>query len=153
MTPPPPVGKASRTGDRNIRGLGRPDRNVCNILRHCWAILLKQAQRTHAKMPLWRHPHCSSCSYFSIPTLRIFWISCDVYIFCLLTSLSSGFLATRVLPGAIGHSILRTSVKPRCIPLSNSQDPELVLLGSHLNCPSGIDPGYFDISTLKNQIP
>jgi len=34
-----------------------------------------------------------------------------------------GFLATRVLPGAIGHSILRTSVKP----LSHSRDPELVL--------------------------
>jgi len=64
----------------------------------------------------------------------------------------TGFLATRVLPGAIGHSILRTSVKPRCIPLSNSQDPELVLLSSHLDYPSGIDPGYFDISTLKNQI-
>jgi len=29
----------------------------------------------------------------------------------------AGFLATRVLPGVIGHSILRTSVKPRCIPL------------------------------------
>ena len=39
----------------------------------------------------------------------------------------AGFLATRVLPGAIGHSILRTSVKTWCIPLSNSQDPELVL--------------------------
>jgi len=65
----------------------------------------------------------------------------------------SGFLATRVLPRAIGHSILRISVKPRCIPLSNSQDPELVLLSSHLDYPSGIDPGYFDISTLKNQIP
>ena len=48
----------------------------------------------------------------------------------------SGFLATRVLPGAIGHSILRISVKPRCIPLSNSQDPELVLLSSHFWYPS-----------------
>jgi len=37
-----------------------------------------------------------------------------------------GFLATRVLPGAIKHSILRTSVKPWCIPLSNRQDPETV---------------------------
>jgi len=45
---------------------------------------------------------------------------------------TAGFLATRVLPGAIGHSILRTSVKPRCIPLSNSQDPELALLSSNL---------------------
>jgi len=43
-------------------------------------------------------------------------------------ALDPGFLATRVLPGAIGHFILRTSVKPRRIPLSNSQDPELVLL-------------------------
>jgi len=42
-----------------------------------------------------------------------------------------GFLATRVLPGAIGHSILRTSVKPRYTPLSNSRDRELVLLSSH----------------------
>jgi len=35
-----------------------------------------------------------------------------------------GFLAALALPGAIGHSILRTSVKPRCIPgpLSHSQD-------------------------------
>jgi len=66
---------------------------------------------------------------------------------------TSGFLATRVLPGAIGHSILRTSVKPRYIPLSNSQDPELVLLSSHFCYPSGIDPRSFVISTLKNQIP
>ena len=46
-------------------------------------------------------------------------------------TMEAGFLATRVLPGAIGHSILRTSVKPWYIPLSNSQDPELVLLSSH----------------------
>jgi len=47
------------------------------------------------------------------------------------TGFYTGFLATHVLPGAIGHSILRTSVKPRYIPLSNSQDPELVLLSSN----------------------
>jgi len=64
-----------------------------------------------------------------------------------------GFLATRVLPGAIGHSILRTSVNPRRIPLSTSQDPELVLLSLDLYYPSGIDPWSFVISTLKNQIP
>ena len=34
---------------------------------------------------------------------------------CTSSSSCSGFLATRVLPGAIGHSILRTSVKPRYI--------------------------------------
>jgi len=38
-----------------------------------------------------------------------------------------GFLATRVLPGAIEHSILRTSVKPWYISLSHSQDPEVFL--------------------------
>jgi len=64
----------------------------------------------------------------------------------------AGFLATRVLPGAIGHPILRTSVKPRYIPLSNSQDPELVWLNSHLCYPSGIDPRSFVISTLKHQM-
>jgi len=47
------------------------------------------------------------------------------------TAAWTGFLVTHVLPGVIGHSILRTSVKPRRIPLSNSQDPELVLLSSH----------------------
>jgi len=52
----------------------------------------------------------------------------------------AGFLATRVLPGAIGHSTLRTLVKPRYIPLSNNPDPELVLFSSHLCYPSGIDP-------------
>jgi len=41
-----------------------------------------------------------------------------------------GFLATCVLPGAIGLSMLRTSVKPRYIPPSDSPDPELVLLSS-----------------------
>jgi len=62
---------------------------------------------------------------------------------------ASGFLATRVLPGAIGHSILRTLVNPRYIPLSNSQDPELVLLSSHFCYPSGIDPWSFVISTFE----
>jgi len=43
-------------------------------------------------------------------------------------STEPGFLATRVLPGAVGHSImgLRTSVKPQYIPLSHGQDTELV---------------------------
>ena len=47
----------------------------------------------------------------------------------------AGFLATRVLPRVIGRSILRTSVKPRCIPLSDSQDPELVLLSLNIFYP------------------
>ena len=62
----------------------------------------------------------------------------------------AGFLATRVLPGAIWHTILRTSVKPRYILLSISQDPELVLLSLYFCYPSGIDPWSFVISTLKN---
>jgi len=42
------------------------------------------------------------------------------------------FLATHILPGLIGHSILRTSVKPQYIPLSHSQDPVLL---SHIFLP------------------
>ena len=61
----------------------------------------------------------------------------------------TGFLATRVMPGVIGHSILRTSIKPRYIPLSNSQDPELVLLSSHFGYPSGIDPWSLVISNFE----
>ena len=41
-------------------------------------------------------------------------------------STGPGFLATRVLPGAIGHSIQGTSVRPQYIPLSHGQDTELV---------------------------
>ena len=59
----------------------------------------------------------------------------------------AGFLATRVLSGAIGHSILRTSVKPRRIPLSNSQDPELVLLSSNAykRAEPILDPSSFQL--------
>jgi len=66
--------------------------------------------------------------------------------------LGAGFLATRVLPGAIGHSILRTSVKPwpRFILLSNSQDRELVLSSSHFCYPTWIlGPSSFQLWKIK----